>query len=255
MPKHRTRNIPRNTYPVSLRVCLPVGLSVARSMLWFRRWWAYIRAKYAHTPVHTRPSVCTYVRIHGERAGEGRGRASRRHADLHAPPWRPPPLERGLHDVAGGRPGGLGGEHRSLSPARARRLPLPILLCPFQLLRVLSLSLFLCVAPFLSALSFLTRDHSLLYCPLRLPSSSSPTHRVLLFPLFSSRVLFFTVLLALSLFLPESCDRTQPNNHHWRLKPENSAASLLSFSHSTCRSFLSTSLQRLSLSSYSTPQN
>lgn len=225
MPKHRTRNIPRNTYPVSLRVCLPVGLSVARSMLWFRRWWAYIRAKYAHTPVHTRAPVCTYAHIHGKRAGEGRGRASRRHADLHAPPWRPPPLERGLHDVAGGRPGGLGGEHRSLSPARARRLPLPSLLCPFLLLRSPSLSLCysLLVGP-----SFLTRDHSLLYCPFLPSSTSSPTRRVLLFPLFSPRVLFFTISLALSLFLFESCDRTQPNNHHWRLKPENSAVSSLS---------------------------
>lgn len=151
-----------------------------------------------------------------------------------------------MHDVAGGRPGGLGGEHRSLSPARELSPSTP----PDPPLPLSTLSLFLSFSALLpSSRPFRSSLATILYftVPLLPPPSSSPTRRVLLFPLFSSRVLFFTVLLALSLFLSESCDRTQPNNHHRRLKPENSAASPLPFSHSTCRSFLSISSQRLSI--------
>lgn len=160
-----------------------------------------------------------------------------------------------MHDVAGGRPGGLGGEHRSLSPASSPSTPHTVL--PQAPPSTLS-------APWLSSLlpsplpfrSF-SRDHSLLRRTLRSPlrpsraylhpefscslsfrreSSFSPVSPsrtpMTVLPLF---LLYFTLSLPLSASFPfslcASCDRTtQPNNRHRRLKPENSAASSLPLS-------------------------
>lgn len=124
---------------------------------------------------------------------------------------------------------------------RARRLPL--LVPPLPPLPLNSCSLRYSLHwPFRSSLT------TILYfaLPSSFSLSSSPCPRiyiprVLWSPLFSSHVLFFTVLFPLSLSLCLSlCDRTtQPNNRHRRLKPENSAASSLLFSRSTRRSSFS----------------
>lgn len=135
-----------------------------------------------------------------------------------------------MHDVAGGRSGGLGGEHRSLSPASSPSTPpdpstVPLTFCslryslrrPFRssLATILYFALPSCPHP-----PLVSSPH-VLSCPLsfRRTSSFSPFY----FPLSLS--------LSLSFSLFASCDRTtQPNNRHRRLKPENSAASsLLSF--------------------------
>jgi len=102
MPKHdaNLRAITGITYPgiptpcpyASVRpsACLSVCRSLGRCF-GFAGGERYTRATGTHTHVRARACVrtCTYTRIHGDgetRRGGSRGRASRRHADLHAPP-------------------------------------------------------------------------------------------------------------------------------------------------------------------------
>lgn len=158
-----------------------------------------------------------------------------------------------MHDVAGGRSGGLGGEHRSLSPVSSPSTPPAVLpQPPIDPQR----SLTLLVTPFAFVLSFLlSRPFSTsLYPPFSLRQPTPVRIYSLSFlvpslfiarPLFRpfrplvrpwrqflfSRSLFLLLFASFSFSLCASCERTiQPNNRHRRRKPENSVTSPLSLS-------------------------
>lgn len=121
----------------------------------------------------------------------------------------------------------------------------------------LYLCLFVEPPPLRSALSLSSRA-TILYFAVTLlprvpPSPAYSAPRVFLFPLFSSRILFFTILSrsgvpsrlppppsSLPLSFAASWDRkTQPNNRHRRLKPENSCSFVpLLRARSTCHSLV-----------------
>lgn len=153
-----------------------------------------------------------------------------------------------MHDVAGGKSGGLGGEHRSLSPVSSPSTPPAVLPQP-PIDPQRSLTLF--VTPFAFVLSFLlSRPFSTsLYPPFSLRQPTPVRIYSLSFlvpslfiarPLFRlfrplgrpwrqflfSRSLFLLLFASFSFSLCASCERTiQPNNRHRRRKPENSVTS------------------------------
>lgn len=154
-----------------------------------------------------------------------------------------------MHDVAGGRSGGLGGEHRSLSPVSSPSTPPAVLPQPPHRPSAFpdSLRYSLRLRPFVPSLAtilyFAVPSVLSLTAHLRAYlqpefSCSFSFHRASSFsPVSPSRTSMAAVpLLSLSLFvllfasfsfsLCASCEQTmQPNNRHRRRKPENSVTS------------------------------